>query len=133
MPVNQAFPSSYEANWNILASKNYTPASYTLDATYVTPVSGVDSVSRKVLRSGQVMALNPVSGKVVPNYTSYGFGVVGPLLQTAVADNGDVDVAIVFEGNVKEALCKDNGTFGTVLAATKTALAGRVNFLPDHV
>lgn len=133
MPVSQAFPSSYEANFDVMASKGGTFASYTLDSTYVTPVTGVDGVSRKVLRSGQVMAYNPATGKVVPNFTAYSMGVVGPLLQTANADNGDTDVAIVFEGNVKESLCKDNGVFGTVLAATKTALAGRVNFLPAHV
>jgi hypothetical protein len=127
MPVSPVI-TTYESHRDILASSNYVASSYTLDANYVALQTLADGTTAKVLWEGTIVAVDPSNSKVVPNYTAYGFGELGPLLQVAYADNGDTEVAVVFRGDVVEAYCSDDGTFGTVLAATKTALADRIQF-----
>lgn len=130
MPVNQSV-TTYESHRDILAVSKGAEviATYTLDSTYITPVTLPGSDSEPVLHEGTILALNPANGLVVPNYTSYGFGVVGVLYQAADTRYGNVEVPVVFDNaEIVEADCADNGTFGTVLAATKTALSGRINF-----
>jgi len=125
----QTVASTYETHYDILASSKYVATTYTVDQDYVTPVTMADGRSRKILYEGQVMALNPANSKAVPNYTSYGFGVMGPLLQAVDVQEADELGAIVHRGDVVEAYCTDNGTYGTVLSATKTSLADRIHFV----
>lgn len=125
----QTVASTYETHYDILASSNYVATTYTIDRDYVTAVTMADGRTRKVLYEGQVMALNPANGKAVPNYTSYGFSVMGPLLQVVDVQEADELGAIVHRGDVVEAYCTDNGTYGTVLAATKTSLTNRIHFV----
>lgn len=131
MPVSPSV-TTYESHRDILASDNAVIATYTLDQNYVTEQTLADGTSKKVLWEGTVLANDPSSKKVVPNYTTYSFGELGVLLQTAYAENGDVEVGVVFRGDVIEDHCSDNGTFGTVLAATKTALADRIQFVDQN-
>lgn len=103
---------------------------YTIDEDYV---STTDLSGHKYLKEGWVMALNPANDKIVPNYTSYGFGVIGVLPGPSSLENdeGEHDeiVALVMDGAwLDEDLCFDNGVFGTVLSATKTTLSGRIVF-----
>ena len=127
MPVSPVI-STYESHRDILASSEYVVASYTIDNRYVTEVTLADGSSRKVLWEGQIVAYDPSTSKVVPNYTTYGLTALGPLLQFSDVQDGDSEVPVVFRGDIIEAHCTDNGTFGTVLAATKTALADRIQF-----
>jgi len=103
---------------------------YTIDSDYV---STTDLNGLKYLKEGWVMALNPSTMKIVPNYTSYGFGVIGVLpgpvsLQTTEGAHDQVVGIVVDNAWLDEDLCFDNGVFGTVLDATKTALSGRIVF-----
>lgn len=119
-------------------------ASYTLDGSYVTPLAIVteeDEESVRVLPLGTVLALNPANNLVVPNYTSYGFGVLGVLKNDSIAqvwdDNPNVIknpvVNVVFDdGIINVDACWDNGTRKSVLAATRSALQGRINFIDDE-
>jgi len=110
-------------------------ATYTLDAGYVTALTLEDDTTQKVLPLGTVLALDPSSNKVVPNYTSYGFGELGILLYDAdcgedtAGYNYDRIVNVVVRGEVLQKHCWDNGTFGTVLNATKAALSPRISFV----
>jgi hypothetical protein len=131
MPFFQNYTTSYESRRDILASDNPVIASYTLDSTYITPVTLNDGESRKVLRAGTVLAVRPSNSKVVPNYTSYSFGAVGVLYQDADVQDGDEAVPVVFRGDLIEDYCSDNGTFGTVLSATKSTLADRIQFVTE--
>jgi hypothetical protein len=128
MPVSPTI-TSYESHRDILASGQHVIATYTIDTAYVTPVTLADGESRKVLWEGTVLALNPTNNQAVPNYTSYGFQALGVLLQQVDVHDGDEVGPVVFRGDVIEDYCSDNGTFGTVLAATKTALADRIQFV----
>lgn len=125
----QSGATTYETHYDILASSNYVATTYTFDSSYVTPVTLADGTTRKVLREGTVVAINPANSKAVPNYTSYAFGVHGVLLSQVDVHDGDELGAVVFRGDLIEDLCSDNGTFGTVLAATKTSLANRIQFV----
>jgi hypothetical protein len=127
MPISPAI-TTYESHRDILASGNAVIATYTLDSNYVTEATLADGTTRKIAWEGTVLGLNPADSTVVPNYTTYGFTAVGVLLQMADVQDGDSEVPVVFRGDVIESYCSDNGTFGTVLAATKTALADRVQF-----
>jgi hypothetical protein len=73
--------------------------------------------------------MNPANGQAVPNYTSYGFGVLGVLFRAQNADYQDPISAVILEGWCDENYCTDNGVFGTVLAATKTSLADVIHFV----
>jgi hypothetical protein len=129
MPYFTNHTTSYESRRDILASSNgLVIATYTVDTTYATEVTLNDGESRKVIWAGTVMALRPSNSKAVPNYTTYGFTALGVLLQDADVQDGDEVAPIVFRGDVIEDYCSDNGTFGTVLSATKTALADRIQF-----
>jgi hypothetical protein len=123
--------STYESHRDILASNHKVIATYTLDSDYVTEVTLADGSSRKVLWEGQVLAVNPTGRTVVPNYTTYGFSALGVLLQMADVTDGDDVVPVVFHGDVIEDYCTDNGTFGTVLSATKNALQHRIQFVSE--
>lgn len=129
MPVTPVI-TTYESHRDILASKNWSAATYTIDNQWVTEVTlaDPDSTSRKVLWEGQVMALNPADSKIVPNYTTYGFSAVGVLLFQTDVHDGDQEAAIVWRGDIVEDYVTDNGVFGTVLAATITDLADRIQF-----
>lgn len=82
---------------------------------------------------GSIVAYNPSTGKVVPNYTSYGFGVVGCITNDAdcgeqgAPETSDQQVGVVIRGVVWEDRMWDNGTYGAVLQATKTVLS-RITF-----
>jgi hypothetical protein len=128
MPYFQNYTTTYESRRDILASGNVVIATYTVDQSYVTPVTLNDGESRKVLWAGTVMGLRPSNSKVVPNYASYSFAAVGVLLQDVDVQDGDEVAPVVFRGDVIEDYCSDDGTFGTVLAATKSTLADRIQF-----
>lgn len=119
----------------VFASERRVVATYTLDKDYVANLTLADGTTRKVLPLGTVMALNPADDKVVPHYTTYGFGQVGVLLYDAdcgeetAGYNYDRIVNVVWEGEVYENHCWDNGTFGSVLNATKDALSPRISFV----
>lgn len=130
MPVNQVI-TTYESHRDILASGDRVIATYTIDNDYVTEVTLADGRSRKVLWEGQVLALNPTSQLAVPNYTTYGFAALGVLAQHVDVEDGDREAPVVFRGDIKEDYCTDNGTFGSVLAATKTTLADRIQFVTE--
>ena len=89
--------------------------------------------SRKIGLAGSVLALNPTSNKLVPNFTSYGFAAAGVLLHDADCGNpGDPHDAVVdmlWRGLVLEKRCWDNGVYGEVLSATKDVLADRIIFV----
>jgi len=125
----QSPASTYETHYDILASSQYIAKTYTVDQSYVTPVTMADGRTRKILYEGQVVALNPATGKVVPNYTSYSFGVLGVLLQQVDVQEADEVGAVVHRGDVVEDYCTDNGVYGTVLAATQTSLSTRIIFV----
>lgn len=129
MPVSPVI-SSYEGiKGNLIAAGQPITASYTVNYLYVTELTLPGSGdSRKIVQEGQVMSLDPSSRKVVPNYSAYGFSAVGVNLQDVDVTNGDDAIALVFDGVLAEPVCIDNGTLGTVLAATKTALADRIQF-----
>jgi len=129
MPVSPVI-SSYEGiKGNLIAAGEPTMASYTVDYQYVTELTLPGSGdSRKIVQEGQVMALDPSSRKIVPNYSAYGFSAVGVNVQDVDVTDGDEALGIVYDGTVAEPVCIDNGTLGTVLAATKTALADRIQF-----
>lgn len=130
MPVSQTV-TTYESHRDIFASGDRVISTYTIDTQYVTEVTLADGRSRKVLWEGQVLALNPTTQKAVPNYTSYGFSALGVLAQHVDVEDGDREAPVAFRGDIKEDYCTDNGTFGTVLAATKTTLADRIQFVTE--
>ena len=106
---------------------------YTIDEDYITTT---DLNGYKYLKEGWVMALNPATMKIVPNYTSYGFGVIGVLpapasLQSSEGSHDQVVAVVVDNAWLDSDLVFDNGVFGTVLAATETALSGRIVFSTD--
>ena len=119
----------------IFAGRRQTLATYTLDSTYVDNVEMADGTYRKVLPLGTVLAMKPDDNKVVPNYTSYGFGELGVLRydtdcgEETSGYNYDRIVSVVVAGEVYSKHCWDNGTFGTVLGATKTSLSPRISFV----
>lgn len=130
MPVSPSI-TTYVGRRDILASSNYTPATYTVDKDYVSPVTLADGTTREILWEGTVMALNPANNLIVPNYTSYGFSAIGPLLASVDVEEADQVGTIVWRGDVIEDYCSDNGTFGAVLAATKTTLSNRIEFVSE--
>lgn len=131
MPFYTLPTSTYETHREVLLSSMSasTIGSYTIDKAYITPREAADGVNYETVFEGQVLAMNPANGKAVPNYTTYGFGVLGVLFRSVNTDNQDVPAAVILEGWVDENYCTDNGTFGTVLAATKTTLVDVVHFV----
>jgi len=119
----------------VFASERRVIATYSLDKDYVANLTLADGTARKVLPLATVLALDPSSHKVVPHYTTYGFGQVGVLLYDADCGeetdgyNYDRIVNVVWEGEIYEDHCWDNGTFGSVLNATKDALSPRISFV----
>ena len=130
MPISPTL-TTYEAHRDILASSNWVAASYTIDSQYVAAVTLADGTTKEMLWEGQMMALNPVGQKVVPNYASYGFAALGPIMSPADLSNGDTEHAVLFRGDVKEDFITDDGVFGTVLSATKNTLADRIQFVTE--
>lgn len=110
-------------------------STYTVDYTYVAPLQLEDLTYRRIVPAGTVLAYNPTTGKVVPNYTTYGFGVIGvsrhdvDLDEVGANTEGDRLVSCILRGVVYEDNAWDNGTHGTVLQATKDALGKRVDFV----
>ena len=131
MPYRTAL-STYDQVNNIFLTdiKMAVIGTYTIDSDYV---STTDLNGLQYLKEGWVMALNPANDKIVPNYSSYGFGVIGVLVGPASTENietvHDEVVGLVMDNAwLDEDLCFDNGVFGTVLDATKTTLSGRIVF-----
>ncbi len=121
----------------IAACKYGVIASYELDHMFIQTYELVnDGYERKLAMSGTVLAINPTSGKVVPNFTSYGFAAVGVLMGDAdCGDPGwahDVEVNVMWRGLAIEERCWDNGVYGTVLGNTKDTLAERIDFVRDR-
>lgn len=119
---------------NIIADDHFlTVTTYTLDYTYVTPILLTDNTYRRFLPVGAVVAYDPSTNKVVPNYTSYGFGVVGCITNDADCgeqgsfETRDQQVGVMIRGIVWEDRMWDNGVYGTVLQDTKTILS-RITF-----
>lgn len=124
MPVSQAV-SSYEKHWDILVSQESAViASYTLDASTVSPVTLPHGRSRDVLPEGTVLIMDPTSFKVEEHATEA--SVLGILLQQADATDGDVEVAVVWRGDVRLERIWDNGVLGTLTASAATAFADRI-------
>lgn len=117
---------------DLLLSDRITIATYTLDHQYVTTYQvwyGETKLDRKIQPFGSVMALDPSSRKVVPNFASYGFGIMGVLLNDELVQFGDKEVAIIFEGEINEKAIWDDGAYQNLLDATRVALRGRINFI----
>lgn len=121
-----SFPTTYETHKDILVSGGAVIATYTVDADYVTDQTMANGTTRKVAFEGTVMALN--GDLAVPNYSTYGFPVLGVLLQAVDVNDGDEVAPIVLRGDVAEKYCYDNGTYGSVLSATKNSLQHRILF-----
>lgn len=121
-----------------------TIASYTADATFFPPIptSQDDIHPYRIVPSGMVVAFDPATAMVIPNYpsfvtytTSYASGVLGVIyrstrLGTEMAPVNR-DVGVVIGGVIDPAVCLDEGQAG-VLESTKTALSGRVSFLHER-
>ncbi|MBD3260913.1 MAG: hypothetical protein GF334_04425 [Candidatus Altiarchaeales archaeon] len=132
---------SQPKKWNLKIKKNRpssvraggiaTIATYTLDRDYVHTydVNHGYYTTRKVQPLGSVVAMDPITNKVVPNFTSYGFGEIGVTLKDADVTDVDQEIGVLIRGFVREEHCWDDGDYGSVIAATKTALAGRVEFV----
>ncbi len=118
---------------DLLANDSFVLASYTIERNYVQSyvLAGIPSETRKVVPLGYVMALDPTNQKIVPHYTTYGFKVVGVLFEDGDAENADPVVDIIWRGDVLEKNCWDNGGFGSVLEASKTALTDRIQFVSE--
>ena len=101
MPVSPVI-TTYEAHRDVKASGEYVIATYTIDTDYVTGLTLADGRTRKVLWEGQVLALNPVTQKAVPNFTSYSFSALGVLDQVIDVEDGDAVAPVIFRGDVKE-------------------------------
>lgn len=131
MPYRTALSTYDQVNDIFLTDiKMAVMGTYTIDKDYV---STTDLNGYKYLKEGWVMALNPANSKIVPNYTSYGFGVIGVLPAPSSVENSegthDEVVAVVRDNAWLDSdLIFDNGVFGTVLAATETTLSGRIVF-----
>jgi len=113
-------------------------ATYTLDQSYVAAYDLVtDPVeTHKLLPAGYVVALNPATQKVVPNYSSYSFGAVGIVLDDvdmgqSSSDYHDREVNVLWRGIVLEDFIWDNGDYGSVLQGTKSALLERILFVKE--
>jgi len=129
MPVSSSITSYEGVKGNLIAGGEPVVASYTVDYQYVTEITLPGSGdSRKVIQEGQVVSLDPSSRKVVPNYSAYGFTAVGVNIQDVDVTDGDEALGVVWDGVLAEPVCIDNGVLGTVLSATKTALADRIQF-----
>jgi len=105
---------------------------YTLNGTYLSTTNSPDQ-GFKWLREGTVLAYDSSTGMVYPK-TATG-NTVGILHQRVVVPI-QVDtppyhpaVDVILAGWVREAVCTDNGTFGSVTADTKSDLSGRVFFV----
>lgn len=121
----------------IATGKKPVVATYTLDQSYW-PTYELDTEipdSEKIAMAGYVVAMNPANSKVVPNYTSYGFGQVGVLLNdVSMGPPGryhDREASVIWRGDIIEDNCWDNGGFGSVTQATKDALANRIKFVDE--
>lgn len=116
----------------LLALPGHTSTTYTLDRDYVTELEIVGSTDlKKVLPLGTVLAFDPTTLKVVPHYTTYGFEQVGVLRFDADVHSADAAVNVIWRGDVLETSCWDNGTYQTVLDATKNALTDRIAFVKE--
>lgn len=107
-------------------------ASYTLDSNYVQSYEiywGETEVWRKVQPMGTILALDPSSRKVVPNFASYGFEAVGVLLDDAMVEYGDEAVNVLWEGVANEKAVWDDGEYQNLLQATRDVLADRISFI----
>lgn len=118
-------------------------ATYTIDASYITPIPTTQTaIVFRSVSAGQVVALNPQTGMVIPSYPSFSAytsayefsGVVGPVYRSMRAGTRETPinraVSVVVGGVVDPLDCIDDGVVG-VLEATKAALAGRVSFLSE--
>lgn len=113
-------------------------ATYTVDQAYVGTYDlvGEPALTLKILPAGYVVAFNPATKKIVPNYTVYGFGVVGITIEdvnlgASNQDYHDREVSVLWRGIVLEDFLWDNGDYGSVLQATKTALVERISFVDE--
>lgn len=129
MPVSPSI-STYEGLPNdLLASGQRVIATYTVDKDYVATSTLVDGSTREILWEGQILGFNPATKQVVPQYSTYGFPALGVLYQRVDVTDGDAEAAVIWRGDVIESFCTDEGTYGTVQAATKTSLADRIQFV----
>jgi len=131
MPVSQAI-TSYEAHFDILVSSDYLAFTYTLDQTGLSDITMVDGSTRKVLPEGTVMSYDPALTLVVPHTTEAAGTIIGPLLQMADATDGDVEVAILWRGDVRLDRIYDNEVLGTLTANAATAFGDRIKVHPSN-
>jgi hypothetical protein len=90
---------------------------------------GDTKVWRKLQPMGSILALDPSTRKVVPNFSSYGFGVLGVLVDDEMVEYGDREVDVAWESVINEKAVWDNGLYQGLLQATKDALSDRVQFV----
>lgn len=127
MPYRTAM-ESYQAHKDVLLSRVWVPASYTFIGGSSAPVSA-DGNGDKILYAGQVVSVDIASGKAYPHNLNHAAQTaVGVLIEDVNLRRGDEAATIVVQGWVDENLCTDLEVFGTVGAAAKSSLSGRVNF-----
>lgn len=123
MPISQAV-GTYEKHWDILVGSDAVIATYTLDATTVSPVVLPGGRSRDVLPEGTVLIMDPTTFKVEEHGTEA--SVLGILLQQADATDGDIEVAVVWRGDVRLERIWDNAVLGTLTVTASDAFADRI-------
>lgn len=121
----------------VIVTRRQIMATYTVDHDWLTPyeLAGSNDYRTLALR-GTVVALNPYTRKIVPNYASYGFSPLGVLPDDVdcggPGNEHDVETAVLWRGVVTADRCWDNGIYGTVLETTKDALADRIIFVTSY-
>lgn len=117
---------------DLIYGRHQVIASYTLDYTYVQSYKiyyGDTEVWRRVQPMGSILALDPATRKVVPNFASYGFSAVGVLLDDEMVEYGDKEVNLFYRGVINEKAVWDDGEYQNLLQASRDVLADRITFI----
>ncbi len=127
MPYRTAI-GTYQSHKDVILSRHWVPASYTFIGGSSAPVSA-DSDGNKILYAGQVVSVDIATGKAYPHNLNHAAQTaVGVLIEDVNLRFSDEPATILVQGWVDENLCTDLEVFGTVGAAAKSSLSGRVNF-----
>lgn len=129
MPYRTAMKTYQEHKDVILSAPDqWLPAAYTFLGGSSGPVAA-DSDGDRIIYAGQIVSIDTATGKAYPHDLSWSAQTpVGVLVEDVNLRYGDEAATVLIDGWVDENLCRYMGTFGSVNAATKTTLSGRVNF-----